>query len=194
VTEARLTRKATLCFLLREGDAGLEVLLALKKRGFGQGKWNGIGGKVDASETVEEAARREVAEEVGVEVGLMTKVACLTFHFLAPGSDPDWSQEVHVFLTWNWSGEPVESEEMRPEWYTCEEVPYGDMWADDRIWLPRVLWGERVIGVFTFSDTETIVQQDITVWQGATWEALRIPSAERPAIGAPQAPGHRDAV
>ena len=37
-------RQATIC-LLRKND---EVLLAMKKRGFGVGKWNGVGGKVKA--------------------------------------------------------------------------------------------------------------------------------------------------
>jgi len=157
-------RQATLCFLLRERDGRPEVLLALKKQGFGQGKWNGIGGKVEAGETLEEAARREVREEIGVEVGPLEKVAILTFYFIPPGSDPDWSQEVHVFLARSWRGEPGESEEMRPQWYTYEKVPYEEMWADDRVWLPRVLHGERIRGVFTFSDLKTIVHQEIIPW------------------------------
>ncbi len=156
-------RQATLCFLLRKRDGRPEVLLALKKQGFGQGKWNGIGGKVDAGETLEEATRREVIEEIGVEVGSLEKVAVLTFYFIPPASDPDWNQEVHVFLARSWRGKPRESEEMRPQWVAYEDVPYGEMWADDRLWLPRVLRGERLNGVFTFSDTETIVQQEITL-------------------------------
>lgn len=157
-------RQATLCFLLRERDGGPEVLLALKKQGFGQGKWNGIGGKVDPGERVEEAARREVSEEVGVEVSSLEKVALLTFYFIPPGSDPAWNQEVYVFLARSWRGEPAESEEMKPQWYAYEDVPYREMWADDRLWLPRVLQGERINGVFTFSDTETIMHQEITPW------------------------------
>jgi len=136
----------------------------MKKRGFGEGKWNGIGGKVDAGETVEEAARREIAEEIGVEVGRLEKVALLTFYFTAPGSDPDWSQEVHVFLASDWRGQPEESAEMKPQWHAYQEVPYEEMWPDDRLWLPRVLQGERINGVFTFSDAETIVHQEITLW------------------------------
>jgi len=157
-------RKATLCFLVRETDTRPEVLLAMKKRGFGEGKWNGIGGKVDAGETVEEAARREIAEEISVEVGGLEKVGLLTFYFTAPGSDPEWNQEVYVFLASSWKGEPEESAEMKPQWYAYREVPYEEMWADDRLWLPRVLWGERIKGVFTFSDAETIVHQEITLW------------------------------
>lgn len=51
----------TLVFLREEG----KVLLGMKKRGFGVGKWNGFGGKVEAGETIPDAAAREVREECG---------------------------------------------------------------------------------------------------------------------------------
>src|SRR3989338_6433965 len=54
----------TLCLVQKDG----RVLLGMKKRGFGMGKWNGFGGKVDAGETVEEAAKRELFEEAGISV------------------------------------------------------------------------------------------------------------------------------
>ena len=44
----------TLLFVI-ESD---RVLLGMKKRGFGAGRWNGFGGKVDRDETIEEAAKR----------------------------------------------------------------------------------------------------------------------------------------
>ena len=155
-------KKATLCFLLRETDKGEEVLLAMKKRGFGQGKWNGVGGKV-GNESIEEATRRETAEEIGVAVAELERVAVLTFHFTEPELQK-WDQEVHVFLARSWEGEPTESEEMRPQWYIYENVPYDSMWADDHFWLPRVLAGGRLNAVFTFSDSETIINHEITPW------------------------------
>jgi 8-oxo-dGTP pyrophosphatase MutT (NUDIX family) len=46
-----------------------EVLLGEKKRGFGKGKWNGFGGKVDASDaSIVAAAAREIQEEANVTV------------------------------------------------------------------------------------------------------------------------------
>jgi 8-oxo-dGTP pyrophosphatase MutT (NUDIX family) len=48
-------KQMTLGYLVR-GD---EVLMAMKKRGFGVGKWNGTGGKLQPGETVEEAMIRE---------------------------------------------------------------------------------------------------------------------------------------
>lgn len=49
------TRKLFSLVLLRQGE---EVLLGLKKRGFGAGKWNGFGGKLEAGETPLDSATR----------------------------------------------------------------------------------------------------------------------------------------
>ena len=63
----------TLCFLQTETD----LLLAMKKRGFGAGKLNGIGGKVQGDETPEQALVREAFEEIEVtlEEDKLEKVA-----------------------------------------------------------------------------------------------------------------------
>jgi 8-oxo-dGTP diphosphatase/2-hydroxy-dATP diphosphatase len=50
------------------------ILLGMKKRGFGMGKWNGFGGKVEPAETVEDAALRELEEEAGLKFNAATKV------------------------------------------------------------------------------------------------------------------------
>ena len=52
----------TLCLLISDG----QVLLGMKKKSFGAGKWNGFGGKVEEGETVEAAAIREMEEESGI--------------------------------------------------------------------------------------------------------------------------------
>ena len=50
-------RKLYTIIFVREGT---RVLLGYKKRGFGQGRWNGFGGKVESDETVKEGAIRWV--------------------------------------------------------------------------------------------------------------------------------------
>jgi 8-oxo-dGTP pyrophosphatase MutT (NUDIX family) len=58
-------RDMTACFLIRHTPAH-QVLLGFKKRGFAAGKYAGIGGRVEADETIRAAARRELYEETGI--------------------------------------------------------------------------------------------------------------------------------
>ena len=54
---------STLVMIMDETNK--RVLLGMKKRGFGQGWWNGFGGKLQQNETTEECAVRETKEECG---------------------------------------------------------------------------------------------------------------------------------
>jgi 8-oxo-dGTP diphosphatase/2-hydroxy-dATP diphosphatase len=58
-----------------------KVLLGKKKRGFGTGRWNGFGGKVEEGETIEESAKRETREEAGIDVSDLEKVGIIEFEF-----------------------------------------------------------------------------------------------------------------
>jgi ADP-ribose pyrophosphatase YjhB (NUDIX family) len=135
----------TLGYLIKEN----EICLGMKKRGFGEGNWNGYGGKVEEGESIEEATIREVKEESGVivELGALNKVAIVEF-FFKDGKH----LEVHTFFVREWKGVPVETEEMRPEWFPYEKIPYEKMWADDEYWFPRALAGEKLLGKVWFQD------------------------------------------
>ncbi len=153
--------RATLCFLVK-GQPVSEILLGLKKAGFGAGKYNGLGGKIQAGETVESAAIREVEEEAGVKISEMQDVGRLTFLFPAR---PEWNQVVHVFLARSWKGEPAESNEMKPAWFSASQIPFERMWQDDSHWLPLVLGGARVRASFTFKDdNESIDHVEMEEW------------------------------
>ena len=157
-------RDATLVFLI-EGNPVSKILLGYKKAGFAQGKFNGFGGKVEAGETIEHAAVRELEEEAGVRVAEhdLTEMAHLTFFFPAR---PEWDQVVHAFLARRWEGEPAESDEMRPAWYSASEIPFAGMWQDDPHWLPRVLAGQRVRAWFAFGpDNETVAEARVKEWR-----------------------------
>lgn len=147
--------EATLVFLIR-GHPRTELLLGMKNRGFGSGKYNGFGGKVETGETIEDAAARELHEECGVTVVVedLTRAARLEFFFPA---QPDWNQVVHVFHAKRWLGNPAESREMTPAWFGVQALPYEMMWADDPYWLPLVLHGEYVEAAFTFKDDNETV-------------------------------------
>ncbi len=145
----------TLCIILRDPH----ILLGMKKRGFGAGRWNGFGGHVEKDEEIRDAAVREVHEEAGIEVVDMEKHGVIEFSW---ESRPD-VLEVHVFRATDFRGEPAESDEMRPEWFHVHDIPFDDMWSDDRHWLPLLLEGKRFTAEFLFDDSDRVVSHSIRV-------------------------------
>lgn len=126
------------------------MLLGLKKKGFGKSKLNGYGGKVEEKETITSAAIRELKEEsniFGKEEDLQ-KVAILNFYF---DEKEEWNQQVHVFLLRTWENEPIETKEMKPQWYEIENLPLEDMWLDDKYWLKKIFANQKVIARFYFN-------------------------------------------
>ena len=128
----------------------------MKKRGFGSGKWNGFGGKIQNKEAIVDAAKRELFEESGIKAIKLEKVGELTFFFPHVENNA-WDFFVNVFIVKNWEGNPIESDEMLPKWFNFKEIPFEMMWQDDRHWLPKILNDEMVRATFTFhKDNETI--------------------------------------
>lgn len=123
-----------------------KVLLGLKKRGFGVGRWNGFGGKVEEGETIREAAIRELQEESGVMTQEIEEMGVLDFEF---ESDPKILQ-VHIFRVTKFEQEPVETEEMKPQWFDIDKIPFDSMWSDDIYWMPYILEGKKFEGKFLF--------------------------------------------
>ena len=150
-------KQATILLLIR-GD---EVLLAMKKRGFGVGKWNGVGGKPNPDEDIRDAAIREAEEEIGVKATNITRVAELNFYFPLVPVDRNWNQQVIVYKTDKWTGEPTETEEMKPKWFKILELPFEEMWPDDILWMPKVFTGSFVRASFMFGENETISEHTL---------------------------------
>lgn len=134
-----------------------QVLLGMKKRGFGAGRWNGFGGKVEGGESIEEAARRETLEESGVEVTKIDKRGVIEFEFKGK---PE-ILEVHIFKAVDWDGKPKETEEMSPKWFNITEIPYKEMWADDKYWLPCFLEGKKFKGRFLFDENDQVLSHEL---------------------------------
>lgn len=135
-----------------------QILLAMKKRGFGAGRWNGYGGKVGEGESVEASALRELKEEANITGLSLTPVGLLRFIF--PEPDPK-ELEVHVFKNDNFHGQAEETEEMKPQWFNHADIPFADMWPDDAHWIPLLLAGQQFEGTIWFKDENAIIRHDI---------------------------------
>ncbi|PWB38245.1 MAG: DNA mismatch repair protein MutT [Parcubacteria group bacterium] len=144
----------TLIYIIKDG----KLLLGLKKRGFGMGRYNGFGGKLEPGETIEESAQREIFEEAGINVLDLCKAGILDFDI--PASKPPEIQ-VHVFKGSRFSGQVTESEEMRPEWFDLDKIPYKKMWADDPYWFPLMMAGKKFKAYFAFDTLDKVIAHKI---------------------------------
>jgi len=133
----------TLCYIINEKS---EVLLIMKKRGFGRGKWNGPGGKVKVGESIIESVIREVKEEIGVEIINPVKLGCI--EFIWPTTENN--QRCYIHLAKKFNGQPLESEECLPKWFKINEIPYDEMWDDDKYWYLDALSGKPIKKRFFF--------------------------------------------
>ena len=132
---------ATLVFVIQEG----KILLIEKKTGFGKGKVNGPGGKVEQGESPEACAVRECQEELCIAVSGLQYCGQHRFQFV-----DGYSILVWVYSSQEFEGIPTETIEAKPLWVPLDEIPYERMWEDDHIWLPMLLRGERFQGRWLF--------------------------------------------
>ncbi|XP_043787849.1 7,8-dihydro-8-oxoguanine triphosphatase-like [Apis laboriosa] len=134
-----------------------EILLGLKKRGFGKDKWNGFGGKIEPGESILHGAMRELKEECGLSAQELRKIGILEFEF----EENEVLLEVHVFETYKYYGKIIESEEMRPKWYNLKDIPFKEMWPDDEYWFPYMLRGQFFKGYFLYRGEDLILKYNI---------------------------------
>ena len=67
-----------------------------------------------------------------------------------------YSLHVHVFASEGCEGVPGETDEAVPLWVPVDAIPYDEMWADDRLWVPLMLEGVPFSGRWIF-DGDAIV-------------------------------------
>ncbi|KAI0305168.1 hypothetical protein B0F90DRAFT_1625355 [Multifurca ochricompacta] len=168
------TKLYTNAFIISPGPPQ-KILLGYKKRGFGAHFYNGFGGKVEAGESPAQAAARELKEECGVEASLDH---CGTLLFVNKGG-PEWAFQIEIYRADGYSGTLIETEEMRPEWFSAADtrfsetsltpevipppIPYNSMWPDDIYWIPLLLTKLPFVGRADF-DTDTSGRYEMLRW------------------------------
>jgi 8-oxo-dGTP diphosphatase len=145
------TERAVLTFMCD----GARLLLIRKKRGLGAGKINAPGGRLEPGETPLQAAIRETIEEVHMDPKNPGKRGELFFQF-----KDGYKLHGEVFFATEFTGTPTETDEADPFWCAIADIPYHDMWEDDRYWLPLMLKGTPFRAYFIF-DVDRMVDKKI---------------------------------
>ncbi len=156
--------KCTVVFLLK----GEEICLARKKKsihhadgtlGISLDKWNGYGGKQEEGETITETAIRELFDESGIKITEKDLEYTGVISFFWPGNTSKdlADMEVYFYFVENYEGTPKEGDEMGPpEFFKMNAIPYDEMMAGDKIFLPKFINSEIVEGAFFFDKNEFV--------------------------------------
>jgi 8-oxo-dGTP diphosphatase len=147
---------ATLCYVKADGQT-LMIHRIKKKNDMHQGKWNGLGGKLNPGESPEECVIREVREESGLIITNPQLKGILTFPAFA--NDEDWY--AFVFVAHEYNGQLIDSEEGNLQWVADEELLNLDLWEGDRVFIP---WLERpgfFSGKFIYREGRLVMHSEV---------------------------------
>ncbi len=136
-------------------------MLAKKKRGFGAGKFNGVGGKLEENETPDQAMIRETKEEINIVPLNFCRVGYIEYNEIMKGERSLVC--MHLYLASDYIGEPQESEEVVPAWFDENNLPWSQMLGDDIHWYKYMLAGKKFKAKFVFDDDFNLVSHEVNV-------------------------------
>jgi 8-oxo-dGTP diphosphatase len=129
---------ATLCYIQSQ-DKTLMLHRISAKEDLHYGKYNGLGGKIEPSESPEECVIREVREESGLQISEPKLHGIITF----PKFDGKNDWLVFVFTADNFTGRLKQhTKEGKLEWIDKNELYELHLWEGDYIFM-KWLEGDR---------------------------------------------------
>lgn len=136
----------------KKSNSTLMIHRIKKENDFHKGKWNGLGGKLEAGESPEDCAIREIKEESGLITNNLRLKGFITFP-LFDGKE-DWY--VFLFVTDKFEGELIDSDEGCLEWIPNNKLTEINLWEGDKIFIPW-LFGDRFFSAkFNYKDKKYI--------------------------------------
>jgi 8-oxo-dGTP diphosphatase len=142
------------------------------------GKWNGLGGKLEAGETPEECAVREVEEESGLRIEQPRWRGLITFPQFKDGVD--WY--TFIYVAERFSGDLIDCREGDLAWVDDAHLLGLPLWEGDRIFIPWLDREEFFSAKFTYAAGELTKYRVVFYTPGhatgpETWE--RVPASSQ---------------
>lgn len=142
--------ETTLCYIFKD-EKVLMLYRNKKEKDVHEGKWNGLGGKVEVNETALECVIREVLEESGLKIGKPILIgACYYPNFNG------LEEMMYVYVVKQYEGEISECDEGELHWIMKNEIMNLNVWESDRLFLPYVLNEEYFVGQFQYDDFDFV--------------------------------------
>jgi 8-oxo-dGTP diphosphatase len=138
---------ATLVYVRNAGQT-LMLHRVKKAQDIHEGKWNGLGGKLEPGESPEECAVREVFEESGLTIEAPEWRGILTFPNFAKGED--WY--AFVYVARHFRGSLIDSPEGRLAWIPDATIASLPLWPGDRVFLPWLDDGRFFSATFRYAE------------------------------------------
>ena len=122
----------TLCYIEKDG-CYLMLHRVTKKNDINHDKWIGVGGHFEEHESPEDCLRREVKEETGLTIDSFKFRGIVTFI-----SDDEPAEYMHLFTTDSFSGEIIDYDEGKLEWYPIDKIDELELWEGDKIFFKLI--------------------------------------------------------
>jgi 8-oxo-dGTP diphosphatase len=142
---------ATLVYIQKDNKT-LMLHRVKKQQDIHEGKWNGLWGKLEQGESPEECVRREIKEEVGLDVVHMQFKWLLT----APMFDGKQDWIIYVYVVDRFSGECTECTEGNVAWIENDRLLELNLRAWDREFIPLLFEPGRFSCKATYVDKELV--------------------------------------
>lgn len=155
---------ATLTYIRKQGKT-LMLHRNKKDQDYHEGKYNGIGGKLESGESPEQCAFREIKEETGLVAEALTYRGHLSF----PCFDGvnDWL--CFVYECRDFHGDIAECDEGTLHWVPDDQILSLPLWEGDGHFLKLLYQTDEIFqGVFTYRDKALV---DYQITRGITLQA-----------------------
>ena len=151
---------ATICYI-KKGNKTLMLHRTKKENDMHEGKWVGVGGKLEKGESPEECAKREILEETGLTAHELKLRGLLTFPSF--NDDEDWYG--YLYVVEEFSGDLIDCPEGELKWIDDDKLFDLEMWDGDELFMRWMLEKNMFSAKFVYDEQENLVDHSVTFYE-----------------------------